>query len=131
MVALLRTRPRTGAGVSRHAGNAAAAAAIANRISSRVDFGVRATTSSKFAGFLRSIISFEFDSTHFPSIKFRAMVEPLAAVAIYLSLSCAELALHVPPLPLIRSRVSTVGLRAVGTSLDGMKSQSRRSALIP
>src|SRR5580704_18283822 len=65
-----------------------------------------ATISSRFAGFRRSTISFELDSTHFPCIKFRATVEPLAAVAINFSLvlrrsyrltRCIRSAFHVAP----------------------------------
>src|SRR5258708_2240746 len=47
------TRLRTGAGVSRQAGNAARAADTASRVSSRVESGAKPITSSRSAGFRR------------------------------------------------------------------------------
>jgi hypothetical protein len=63
-------------------GNAAFAAAIASRISSRVDSGTIATTSFRLAGLRRSIVLLEHESTHWPFTKLRHVCVVAAAVAI-------------------------------------------------
>src|SRR3984885_57845 len=82
-VALKRILPRFGAGVLRQPGNAARAAAMASFISSRVESGMRATTSSVLAGFRRSTIFDDFDSTHWPLMKFLQNSVAATAVAMH------------------------------------------------
>src|SRR5579875_2335565 len=81
-----RILPRSGAGVSRHAGKAALAAPMASRISSRGESGTMATTSSVWAGLRRSKNLVARDSTHFPPIKFLHAVVLAVAVAMAFSL---------------------------------------------
>src|ERR1700676_137498 len=80
--ALARTRLRTGAGVSRQAGNAARAAAIASRVSSRVESGAKPTISSTLAGLRRSEVFAAEDSTHRPLMKLRQVCDVETAVAM-------------------------------------------------
>src|ERR1700733_3721110 len=82
-VALKRILPRFGAGVLRQPGNAARAAAMASFISSRVESGMRATTSSVVAGVRRSTIFDDFDSTHWPLMKFLQNSVAATAVAMH------------------------------------------------
>src|ERR1700691_3015533 len=74
--------PRAGAGVSRHAGKAAFAAAIASRTSSRVESGATLVTSCRFAGLRRSRVCPEQDSTQRPLMKLRHIGAVTVAVLI-------------------------------------------------
>src|SRR5580704_14801524 len=62
--------PRTGAGVSRQAGNADFAAATAALISPREESGDTLVACCRFAGLRRSSVLPDLDSTQAPLIKF-------------------------------------------------------------
>src|SRR5438445_272381 len=86
--AFASTRLRTGAGVSRHAGNASRAAATAARVSSRVESGAKPMISSRLAGLRRSDVLVAEDSTHRPPMKLRQVCDVETAVAIACSIPC-------------------------------------------
>src|SRR6202041_585407 len=80
--------PRAGAGVSRQAGNAAFAAAIASRTSPRVERGATLVTSCRFAGLRRSRVCPETDSTQRPLMKLRHSGAVTVAVLIGVASIC-------------------------------------------